>query len=97
MSENVTVRRLFTGRAVWGWYLLLVGPVALGAFDTRLMTPLALPGYVALTIGSAVGSRLFPTLELWVFWGPLFVGAYFASVALAAASHAVRKTFVAFK
>ncbi|WP_231183606.1 hypothetical protein [Haladaptatus sp. DYF46] len=97
MSGTVNVRRLFGGRAVWGWYLLLVGPVALGAFDTRLMTPLALPGYVALTIGSAFGSRLFPTLELWVFWGPLLVGAYFVSVALAAASHAVRETFVAFK
>jgi hypothetical protein len=97
MSTNVTVRRLFAGRAVWRWYLLLVGPLALGAFDTRLMTPLALPGYVALTVGSALGSRLFPTLELWVFWGPLLVGAYFVSVALAAASHAVRETFVAFK
>ncbi|WP_423745168.1 hypothetical protein V5735_03850 (plasmid) [Haladaptatus sp. SPP-AMP-3] len=97
MSEAVNVRRLFLGRAVWGWYLLLVGPVALGAFDTRLMTPLALPGYLALTVGSAFGSYLFPTLELWVFWVPLFVGAYVVSVVLAAAYRAVRETFVAFK
>jgi hypothetical protein len=90
MSGNVNVRRMFIGRAVWGWYLLLVGPLVLGAFDTRMMTPLALPGYFALTIGSAFGSHLFPTLELWVFWGPFLVGAYFVSVALA-------ETFVAFK
>lgn len=90
-------RRIFAGRAVWGWYLLLVGPLVLGALDTRLMTPLALPGYLALTLGSSYGSYLFPSYELWVFWGPFFVGAYVVAVVLAAAYRAIRETFVAFK
>ncbi|WP_458206521.1 hypothetical protein [Haladaptatus sp. NG-SE-30] len=90
-------RKLFAGRAVWGAYLLLVGPLVLGALDTRLMTPLALPGYLALTLGSSVGSYIFPTFELWVFWAPFLVGAYGVSVVLAAAYRLFRKTFVAFK
>ncbi|MCO8245901.1 MULTISPECIES: hypothetical protein [unclassified Haladaptatus] len=96
-SRNPAVRRILAGRAVWGWYLLLVVPLVLGAVDARLMTPLALPGYFALTLGSAYGSHLFPTLELWVFWIPFFIGAYLVSVPLAAVYRTVRKSFVAFK
>lgn len=84
------LRRLLFGRVVWGVYLLLVGPLVAGAIDARLMTPLALPGYVALTLGSAVGSQLFTTLEPWVFWAPLFAGAYPVAVALAGAYRALR-------
>ncbi|WP_227355002.1 hypothetical protein [Haladaptatus salinisoli] len=93
----MNLREVLAGRAVWGSYLALVVPLALGALDNRLMTPLALPGYVVFTLGSAVGSRLFPTLELWVFWAPFLAGSYAVSVALAAGYRALRKTFVAFK
>lgn len=96
-SRSSAVRRILAGRVVWGWYLLLVVPLVLGAVDTKLMTPLALPGYYALTLGSAYGSHLFPTFELWVFWIPFFIGAYLVSVPLAAVSRSVRKSFVAFK
>jgi len=84
------VRRVLLGRTVWATYLLLVGPLVAGAVDARLMTPLALPGYVALTLGSAVGSRLFTTLEPWVFWAPFFAGAYPVAVALAGAYRVLR-------
>ncbi|WP_266076798.1 hypothetical protein [Haladaptatus caseinilyticus] len=93
----MNVRNVLSGRAVWGWYLLLVVPLVIGSFDTRLMTPLALPGYLVLTLGSAYGSHLFPTFELWVFWAPFFVGMYVISVGLAVLSHAFREAFVAFK
>ncbi|GAA0202215.1 hypothetical protein ACFFQF_02330 [Haladaptatus pallidirubidus] len=93
----MNVRNVLAGRAVWGWYLLLVVPVVIGALDTRFMTPLALPGYLVLTLGSASGSHLFPTFELWVFWVPFFLGMYVVSVGLAAVYRAVRGTFVAFK
>ncbi|WP_049970952.1 hypothetical protein [Haladaptatus cibarius] len=98
-SENrrINVSKILAGRAVWGWYLLLVVPVVVGALDTRFMTPIALPGYLILTLGSSFGSYLFPTFELWVFWAPFFVGMYLISVGLAAAYRAVRETFVAFK
>jgi hypothetical protein len=93
----MNVREVFAGRAVWGSYLALVGPLVLGALDNRLMTPLALPGYLVFTLGSAVGSRLFPTLELWVFWVPFLVGSYVVSVVLATGYRVLQKTFVAFK
>ncbi|WP_458187348.1 hypothetical protein [Haladaptatus sp. NG-WS-4] len=93
----MNVREVFAGRAVIGAYILLVAPLVVGALDTRLMTPLALPGYLALTLGSSVGSYLFPTFELWVFWAPFLVGAYAVSVVVAAAYRAVRASFVAFK
>ncbi len=93
----MNVRKLLAGRAVVGWYLLLVVPLVVGALDARFMTPLALPGYLMLTLGSAYGSHLFPTFELWVFWMPFFVGMYVVSVGLAMASNAMRETFVAFK
>ncbi|WP_433633805.1 hypothetical protein [Halomicrococcus sp. NG-SE-24] len=84
------LRRVLAGRAVWVVYVLLVGPLVAGAVDARLMTPLALPGYVVFTLGSAVGSQLFPTLELWVFWVPFLAGAYPVAVALAGAYRTVR-------
>ncbi|WP_435153473.1 hypothetical protein [Haladaptatus sp. DFWS20] len=93
----MNVRNVLTGRMVWGWYLLLVGSLVVGALDARLMTPLALPGYLVLTLGSAYGSHLFPTFELWVFWAPFFAGMYVVSVGLASLSRAVREAFVAFK
>jgi hypothetical protein len=89
------LRRALAGRAVWAVYLLLVVPLVAGAIDSRLMTPLALPGYVAFTLGSAIGSRLFPTLELWVFWAPLLVGAYPVAVSLAASYRAFRAVLAA--
>lgn len=76
-------------RALAGWdvllvFALLVGPLAVGRLDGDLMTPLALPGYVALTLGSAVGSRLFPQYAVWLYWIPFVAGSYAVSVVLAA-------------
>lgn len=75
-------------RALAGWdvlllFALLVGPLAVGRLDSDLMSPLALPGYVVLTIGSAVGSRLFPQYSIWLYWFPFVVGSYTVSVVVA--------------
>lgn len=85
-----SLRRVLAGRAVLATFVLLVGPVALGAFDTTLMTPLALPGYLLLTAGSAVGNRLFPWLALWTYWVAFLVGSDGVAVLVGAGHRAVR-------
>lgn len=85
------LRRVLLGWDVLAAYVLLAGPVVVGALDTSLLTPLALPGYLALLIGSGVGSVLFPNLALWVFWVPFFLGGYAVSVAVAAGYRALAR------
>jgi hypothetical protein len=75
---------------VLGTFALLVVPLVAGAVDTALMTPLALPGYLVLTVGSSVGSWLFPALALWVFWVPFLGASYLLSVGVGAAYRAAR-------
>lgn len=83
-------RRALAGPVVLATFALLVGPVSLGAYDTSLMTPLALPGYLLLTVGSAVGSHLFPNLGLWLFWIPFVLGSYALAVLVGAGYRALR-------
>lgn len=85
-----TLRRALAGRAVLATFALLVVPVAVGAYETRLMTPLALPGYLLLTVGSAVGSQLFPWLALWTFWVAFLIGSYGVAVVVTAGYRAAR-------
>lgn len=87
-DRRAAARALF-GCDVLFAFAALVVPVALGAVDTSLMTPLALPGYLLLTVGSSVGSHLFPQYALWVFWGPFVAGAYGVAVLAAAGYRAV--------
>ena len=84
------VRRALLGRDVLAIVSLLVVPVALGALETALVTPLALPGYLLLTVGSASGSHLFPSYALWLFWLPFLGGSYGLAVCLAGAWRVVR-------
>jgi hypothetical protein len=77
------IHRMFAGRTVIAVFVILVGPLVIGTIDTDLMTPLALPGYVALSLGSSIGSYLFPNLALWVFWAPFLFGSYVVSLLVA--------------
>lgn len=78
--DRSTLRRLLVGTDVLVVTLALVLPVAVAAVETRLATPLALPGYLLLTLGSAVGSHLFPAYALWLFWVPFVLGSYALAV-----------------
>lgn len=73
---NTAARRAFAGPAVLVTFALLVVPLAVGAVDTAFMTPLALPGYLVLTIGSAVGNLVAPNFALWVYWVPFLFACY---------------------
>jgi hypothetical protein len=79
------VRRALFGRDVLVIASLLVLPVGLGAVETALVTPLALPGYLLLTLGSAFGSHLLPSFALWLFWLPFVGGSYVLAICLAGA------------
>lgn len=74
------IRRIFAGRSVIAVFVFLVGPLVIGAIDNDFMTPLALPGYVVLSLGSSIGNQLFPNFALWVFWVPFLMGCYAISI-----------------
>lgn len=82
-STASNFRRLLAGTDVIVVFVLLVAPLAVGATNNDLMTPLAFPGYLALTLGSSIGNTLFPNLALWVFWAPFLLGSYVVSVFVA--------------
>ncbi|MFU8869002.1 hypothetical protein [Natronococcus sp.] len=71
-----SLRRVLTAPATIATYLLLVVPLALGWLRTSLLSPLALPGYLIYTIGSAIGNLIAPRLDLWVYWIPFLAGCY---------------------
>lgn len=81
---RAAVRRALAGWDVLVLFALLVGPLAVGRLDGDLMSPLALPGYLLLTVGSAIGNRLFPQYGLWLYWFPFVAGSYAVSVVVAA-------------
>ncbi|UPM43825.1 hypothetical protein [Halocatena salina] len=85
------IRRIFAGRSVIVVFVLLVGPLVVGAIDNDFMTPLALPGYVALSLGSSIGNQLFPNFALWVYWAPFLVGSYAVSVVVGGIHRHIRQ------
>lgn len=90
MSADVDLRRVLAGPAVLVTFALLVVPLVAGTLKTALMTPLALPGYLILTIGSAVGNLIFPQFALWLYWIPFALASYGISVVVGVAYRAVR-------
>jgi hypothetical protein len=87
---NDEYRRLLAGPSVLVTFALLVVPLVVGTLKTALMTPLALPGYLVLTIGSAVGNLLFPQLALWLYWVPFALASYAISVVVGIGYRSVR-------
>ena len=85
MVTRTDVRRTLFGRDVIVIASVLVLPVVLGAVETSLVTPLGVPGYLLFTLGSALGSHLFPSFALWVFWVPFVGGSYGLAICLAGA------------
>ncbi|AGB37775.1 hypothetical protein [Natronococcus occultus] len=73
--RELAVQVLF-GPATVVTFCLLFVPLAVGVLDTRLMTPLAAPGYTLLLAMTVVGSEVFPQYSLWVYWVPFTVVCY---------------------
>ncbi|ELY55292.1 hypothetical protein C491_16292 [Natronococcus amylolyticus DSM 10524] len=77
-----SLRRVLTAPVTVATFLLLVVPLALGWLRTSLLSPLALPGYLIYTIGSAIGNLVAPRLDLWVYWIPFLAGCYGIAVTI---------------
>lgn len=77
------------GRAVWVVFGLLVVPLLAGLLDSRLWTPLALPGYLLMLAITVVASVVTPSYRFWVFWPPFVLASYGVSVVVAATYHAL--------
>nr|WP_303645269.1 hypothetical protein [Salinirubrum litoreum] len=73
------------GRDVGVVGALLVLPFAATWVSPRFASPLALPGYLVYTVGSAVGNALLPNYALWVYWAPFLLASYAVSVLVAGA------------
>lgn len=84
------IRRVLVGRVVWAVFALLTVPLAIGALDTRLMTPLALPGYLLMMAMTIVGSYVAPQYRFWLYWAPFALCAYAIGIAVAAGYHLLR-------
>lgn len=71
---GLSLRRIATSPATLATFAFLVVPFGLGWLETRLFSPLALPGYLIYTIGTAIGNVIAPRLDFWVYWVPFLAG-----------------------
>lgn len=77
---TVAARRVLGGPVTIAVFAALVTPFALGRFETSLMSPLAMPGYLLFVIGTKIGNALTPRFAFWLYWVPFLVGCYAIAV-----------------
>lgn len=88
-TDDVDWWSTLAGPGVWVTFGVLTVPFVGAALDTRLMTPLALPGYLLMTALTVVGSHLVPQFAFWLYWAPFFVCCYVLSVVVATVKRAI--------
>lgn len=88
-TDWASVRRALAGPGVLLTYAALVLPFAAAWRNTDRMTPLALPGYVIFTVGSAVGNAIAPNYGLPAYWIPFLAGCYGLAVGIAGVARAL--------
>ncbi|WP_440764955.1 hypothetical protein [Natronorubrum sp. DTA7] len=79
---SVSPRRIVSSPATLATFALLVVPFGLGWLETRLFSPLALPGYLLYGVGTAIGNAIAPRFDLWVYWIPFLGGSGAIAVAV---------------
>jgi hypothetical protein len=95
MKGEYTASELVAGPVVWISFALLVFPLALGTIDTRLMTPLALPGYTIFVLMTVVGDVL-PVIRNYgfrLYWLPFLLVCYGISVVIATGYYVLRRRY----
>lgn len=81
--------------SVWVSFALLVFPLALSNIDSRLFSPLALPGYVLFVLMTTVGNVL-PKVRNFgfrLYWVPFIIVCYGISLTIGAGYNAVRRQY----
>ncbi|MDL5363325.1 hypothetical protein [Halalkalicoccus sp. NIPERK01] len=91
-GTRVPVDRL-VAPPVWISFALLIFPLAIGVVDTRLFSPLALPGYTVFVAMTVVGDVL-PVVRNFgfrLYWLPFVVVCYGISVVVGIGYRALRR------
>lgn len=92
---HISLKKLVIAPVVWASFALLVFPLALSNIDSRLWSPLALPGYVLFVLMTTIGNVL-PKVRNFgfrLYWLPFVVICYGISLAAGAGYYAVRRYY----
>lgn len=87
------LRTLICAPIVWVSFALLVFPLAISKIDSRLFSPLAVPGYVLFTLMTIVGNVL-PWVRNFgfrLYWLPFTVVCYAISIAIGMGYYPLRQ------
>ena len=92
MGRHSPLRTLVVAPIVWVSFALLVFPLAISKIDSRLFSPLAVPGYVLFVLMTIVGNVL-PKVRNFgfrLYWVPFVIG---ISLAVGAGYYAGRRQY----
>ena len=90
-GRYIPLRTLVVAPIVWVSFALLVFPLAISKIDSRLFSPLAVPGYILFVLMTTVGNIL-PKIRNFgfrLYWVPFIVVCYGISLAVGAGYYAV--------
>lgn len=93
MGRRIPLRKLVLAPIVWMSFALLVFPLAISKIDSRLFSPLAVPGYVLFVLMTIIGDVL-PKVRNFgfrLYWAPFLLVCYAISLAIGAGYYAVRR------
>ncbi|WP_336364907.1 hypothetical protein [Halalkalicoccus salilacus] len=94
-SRHIPLRKLVVAPIVWVSFALLVFPLAISKIDTRLFSPLAVPGYILFVLMTIIGNIL-PKIRNFgfrLYWVPFVVVCYGISLAVGAGYYAVCRRY----
>ncbi len=92
-GRRIPLRKLVLAPIVWVSFALLVFPLAISKIDSRLFSPLAVPGYVLFVLMTIVGDVL-PRVRNFgfrLYWAPFIVVCYGISLVVGAGYYTVRR------
>lgn len=94
-GRRILLRKLVITPVVWVSFALLVFPLAVSVIDSRLFSPLAVPGYILFVLLPIVGNIL-PRIRNFgfrLYWLPFIVVCYGISLAVGTGYYAVRRRY----
>lgn len=95
IGNHPPLRNLAFAPIVWVSFALLVFPLAISKIDSRLFSPLAVPGYVLFVLMTIVGNVL-PWVRNFgfrLYWAPFVVICYGISIAVGISYYTLRQQF----
>lgn len=95
IGSHPSLRTLVFAPIVWVSFALLVFPLAISKIDSRLFSPLAVPGYVLFVLMTIVGNVLpwVRNFSFRLYWAPFVVICYGISVAVGIGYYTLRQQF----